>query len=100
MEPSDTPIEDVEVSEADVPNEGALTEGNVANEQDGDASEEVVDLTEAAVAPSPADSPTVDALEEQLGRLQGAMDKLQSGDLDGAERSIEALEQQMSNLRN
>lgn len=100
MEPSDTPIEDVEVSEADVPNESASTEGNVANEQDGDASEEVVDLTEAAVASSPADSPTVDALEEQLGRLQGAMDKLQSGDLDGAERSIEALEQQMSNLRN
>lgn len=60
---------------------------------------EVVDLTEASPADPDADSPSVDALEDQLGKLQGAMDRLQAGDLDGAERTIEALEQQMSGLR-
>jgi len=41
------------------------------------------------------DTPTVDALEAQLRDLQGAMDQLQSGDLDAAERTIEALEESM-----
>jgi len=50
-----------------------------------------IDLTDGA--------PTVDALEDQLGRLQGAMDKLQQGDLDGAERTIEALEADLSSLK-
>lgn len=35
---------------------------------------------------------TVDELEGRLSDLQGAMDQLQSGDLDGAEQAIEALE--------
>ena len=40
--------------------------------------------------------PTVDELQGRLADLQGAMDQLQSGDLDGAEATIEALEASMA----
>lgn len=64
----------------------------MANETSSASHDEaVVDLTDG--------EPTVDALEDQLGRLQGAMDKLQQGDLDGAERTIEALEADLSSLK-
>lgn len=39
--------------------------------------------------------PGVDELEDRLRDLQGAMDKIQSGDLDAAEQAIETLEQRM-----
>lgn len=69
---------------------------------------DVIDLTDSATEASPdvsadaptSDAPTVDVLEDQLGQLQGAMDKLQAGDLDGAEQTIKALEDKMSSLRN
>lgn len=68
---------------------------------------DVVDLTESAAeggadaptADAAVDAPSVDVLEDQLGQLQGAMDKLQAGDLDGAEQTIKALEDKMSSLR-
>lgn len=44
-------------------------------------------------------SPDVDELEDRLRDLQGAMDQLQSGDLDAAERAIEALEARVDTLR-
>ncbi len=62
---------------------------------------DVIDLTNPAadsVADPTVAAPTVDALEDQLGQLQGAMDKLQAGDLDGAEQTIKALEDKMSSL--
>ena len=40
----------------------------------------------------PGADKTVDELEGQLAGLQGAMDQVQSGDLDGAEASIDSLE--------
>ena len=43
--------------------------------------------------------PSVDELEDRLRDLQGAMDKIQSGDLDAAERAIESLEQRMETTR-
>lgn len=55
---------------------------------------ETVDLTDPL-----DDGPSVDALESQLRDLQGAMDQLQSGDLDAAERTIEALEQSVGGTR-
>lgn len=42
------------------------------------------------------DTPSVDELQGRLAELQGAMDQLQSGDLDGAEATIASLEQAMS----
>jgi hypothetical protein len=36
--------------------------------------------------------PNVDELEDRLRDLQSAMEQLQTGDLDGAEHAIEALE--------
>ncbi len=41
------------------------------------------------------DTPSVDELQGRLADLQGAMDQLQSGDLDGAEATIAALEESM-----
>ena len=41
---------------------------------------------------------TVDALEARLARLEGAMDQLQSGDLDAAEATISALEQELGSV--
>jgi hypothetical protein len=43
--------------------------------------------------------PSVDHLEDRLRDLQGAMEQIQSGDLDGAEQAIEALEQRMETTR-
>ena len=40
----------------------------------------------------PGADKTVDELEGQLAGLQGAMNQVQSGDLDGAEASIDSLE--------
>lgn len=42
------------------------------------------------------DTPSVDELQGRLADLQGAMDQLQSGDLDGAEATIAALEEAMA----
>lgn len=50
-------------------------------------------------APTNAGTPGVDELEDRLRDLQGAMDQLQSGDLDAAERAIEALEARVETLR-
>lgn len=44
-------------------------------------------------------SPDVDELEDRLRDLQGAMDQIQTGDLDAAERAIEALEGRMESTR-
>ena len=44
-------------------------------------------------------SPGVDELEIRLADLQSAMDQLQSGDLDGAEAAVAALEQQLAASR-
>lgn len=55
-----------------------------------DADDDVV-----AEEPPPSTSPSVDELENRLRDLQGAMDQIQTGDLDAAEQSIEALEQRM-----
>lgn len=52
-----------------------------------------------AEEPPPSTSPSVDELENRLRDLQGAMDQLQTGDLDAAEQSIEALEQRMGSTR-
>ena len=46
-----------------------------------------------------ANTPDVDELEDRLRDLQSAMDQIQSGDLDAAERGIEALEGQMKSTR-
>lgn len=43
--------------------------------------------------------PDVDALQGRLAELQSAMDQLQSGDLDGAEATIAALEDSLSDAR-
>ncbi len=58
---------------------------------DVDAAEEtpVVDL-------DAGETPSVDELQVRLADLQGAMDQLQSGDLDGAEETIAALEEAMA----
>lgn len=45
------------------------------------------------------DTPTVDELESRLRDLQGAMDQLQSGELDAAEQAIESLEGRMNSTR-
>ena len=55
----------------------------------------------AAQAPPTVDvgageTPSVDELQGRLADLQGAMDQLQSGDLDGAEATIAALEEAMA----
>ena len=60
-----------------------------------DVSEPVVDLA----ADSTAGVPDVDELEIRLADLQSAMDQLQSGDLDGAEAAVTALEQQLAAAR-
>lgn len=58
--------------------------------------DEAESSTEApAAAPETAGGLSVDELESHLGDLQGAMDQLQSGDLDAAERAIESLEQRI-----
>ena len=44
-------------------------------------------------------TPDVDELENRLRDLQGAMDQIQTGDLDAAEQAIEALEQRMKSTR-
>jgi hypothetical protein len=45
------------------------------------------------------DAPNVDELEGRLDDLQSAMDQIQVGDLDAAERAIEALEDRMGSAR-
>lgn len=51
------------------------------------------------VEPTAAPVPDVNELEDRLRDLQGAMEHLQTGDLDGAERAIEALEERMESTR-
>ncbi len=65
------------------------------------AVDEALDVVaEAAEQAAPEDGgPSVDELEDRLRDLQGAMDKIQSGDLDAAERAIESLEQRMETTR-
>jgi TolA-binding protein len=66
-----------------------------------DTDEEIVDeVVEEVVeeAPTPV-SPDVDELEDRLRDLQGAMDQIQTGDLDAAEQAIEALEHRMESTR-
>lgn len=59
----------------------------------------VPDDVEEPAADDQAAVPHVDELEDRVRDLQGAMDQLQSGDLDGAERAIEALEDRISTRR-
>jgi|GEM_PF-2387994 len=68
---------------------------------DAQASDEAPEIApEAAEEAATEDfGPSVDELEERLRDLQGAMDKIQSGDLDAAERAIESLEQGMETAR-
>ena len=66
-------------------------------EQNLNASNAAENQTAAATTPTgldevPGADKTVDELEGQLAGLQGAMDQVQSGDLDGAEASIDSLE--------
>ena len=82
------------------------SESNIAEEIDDldlDVIEENADEeTPSAVAEVDGpnvEGPSVDALEDRLRDLQGAMDKLQSGDLDAAEQAINTLEQQMETTR-
>ena len=49
------------------------------------------DVEELPAADQPP-GPDVNELEDRLRDLQSAMGQLQTGDLDGAERAIEALE--------
>lgn len=62
---------------------------------------EITALESSEQEPSESEDPTagvpgVDELQTRLASLQGAMDQLQSGDLDGAEATITALEQSMA----
>lgn len=77
--------------------DAANTSEHVAPSEAPEVTDDVatIDLTENPTG----DGPTVDALESQLRDLQGAMDQLQSGDLDAAERTIEALEQSVGSTR-
>lgn len=52
----------------------------------------VPDDLEQPAAENEPPVPNVDELEDRLRDLQSAMEQLQTGDLDGAERAIEALE--------
>ncbi len=61
----------------------------IEHDADGDVVEE----------PPTSASPDVDELEDRLRDLQGAMDQIQTGDLDAAEHAIEALEQRMGSAR-
>lgn len=75
---------------AGAPDDGGVPDAN-------DSSEHVI---AAAVVEATTDPvPDVDELEDRLRDLQGAMDHLQTGDLDGAERAIEALEERMESTR-
>lgn len=64
-------------------------EVNVETPSDEDQS---ADISDAGLHSSSTPENTVDELESQVAKLQVAMDQLQSGDLDRAEASIEALE--------
>ena len=54
-----------------------------------------MDQSGSSAATPQDDAPNVDELEDRLRDLQGAMDKIQAGDLDEAERAIEVLEQRI-----
>ncbi len=69
----------------------------IEHDTDGEIVDEVDDEV-VAEAPTSA-SPDVDELEDRLRDLQGAMDQIQTGDLDAAEQAIEALEQRMESTR-
>ncbi len=65
-----------------------------------DETETPTDATKADdVHAAASDVDTVDALEQRLAQLENAMDQIQGGDLDGAESTISALEQQMGSVR-
>jgi hypothetical protein len=70
---------------------------DVAGEVEGRENEAVDEPAGIAELDSPVskDAPNVDELEGRLQDLQGAMDQIQSGDLEAAERAIEALEDRM-----
>lgn len=65
----------------------ALHETSADEDEAPDAANSSTGLDEV-----PGADKTVDELEGQLAGLQGAMDQVQSGDLDGAEASIDSLE--------
>ncbi len=56
------------------------------------------DVEEPAAVDTPS-ATNVDELEDRLRDLQTAMDQLQTGDLDGAERAIETLEDRIGSRR-
>lgn len=63
---------------------------------------EIVDLTERAEdsrVEAAGSSPGVDELHDRLRALQVAMDQLEAGDLDEAERAIDLLEDRIASLR-
>lgn len=61
-------------------------------------SEDTIDVAdvEAVIDLDAGETPDVDELQGRLADLQGAMDQLQSGDLDGAEATIASLEKAMA----
>ncbi|MFT7476408.1 MAG: hypothetical protein ACI81L_003361 [Verrucomicrobiales bacterium] len=65
---------------------------------DGEDGENDV-LEESAARDVCQDAPNVDELEGRLHDLQSAMDQIQVGDLDAAERAIEALEDRIGSAR-
>lgn len=74
----------------------------IEHDMDEDVVDEVedVDQIKEIVEKAPtSSSPDVDELENRLRDLQGAMDQIQTGDLDAAEQAIEALEQRMESTR-
>ena len=71
-------------------------------EHDHPAESEIINLAEPSAAVSekaPASSPGVDELEDRLHDLQVAMDQIEAGDLDEAERAIELLEERIASSR-
>ena len=59
----------------------------------------VSDDVEKRTAEDQPPIPNVDELEGRLRDLQSAMEQLQTGDLDGAERAVEALEDRIGSQR-
>jgi len=67
---------------------------------DGATATQAADNTPTGPDDSSAEATeTVDELEDRVRDLQGAMEKIQSGDLDGAEQAIEALEERIASTR-
>lgn len=92
LEESETP--ESEAPETQPAHDDAAVAASASTRSDAEVSadsepEVVIDL-------EAGDTPSVDELQGRLAELQGAMDQLQSGDLDGAEATIASLEQAMA----